>query len=131
MKRTSAAPALLFALALAGLAAPVAAQTPPPAKPFNVVGDYEFSTTVDNQTLNGVISIVKQNDALTGKIASDMGELPISGVKVEDKKVTFMAKTPEGEDVSFTLTFEDNDKFAGTWTAGGMTGALSGKRKVG
>ncbi len=128
MKRILSAPALFLFLALAGMAVPAVAQAP--AKPFNVVGDYEFATSVDGQTVSGLISIVKQDDALTGKITSDMGELPISSVKVEDKKVTFLAKTPEGEDVSFVLTFEDNDKFAGTWTAGGQTGAISGKRKV-
>ena len=129
MKRIVAAPALFLTLALIGMSAPAAAQTAP-AKPFNVIGDYDFSTSVDGQTVTGVLSFVKQNDALTGKIASEMGELPIGTVKVEEKKVTFVAKTPEGEDVAFVLTFEDNDKFSGTWSAGGQTGNITGKRKT-
>ncbi|MGH7469632.1 MAG: hypothetical protein ACRENP_16915 [Longimicrobiales bacterium] len=128
MKRAGV-PVILLA-ALAAFAQVAAGQQQPPAKPLNPVGDYEFSTSVQGQTLSGTFSIVKQNDVLSGKIMSDMGEAPITSVKVEERKLTMVVVTPDGAEVTFVLNFEDDNKFAGTWASGGESAAITGKRKV-
>ncbi|MGH7463082.1 MAG: hypothetical protein ACREMA_18905 [Longimicrobiales bacterium] len=122
--------ATMLVLAVAGLTQPGSAQQAP-AKPINPVGDFEYSATMpDGQTLSGVFNIGKQNDVLSGKIASQMGEAPITKVKVEERKLTMVIVTPEGAEVTFVLAFEDDNKFAGSWETGGQSGAVSGKRKT-
>jgi hypothetical protein len=122
---------LLAPVLLALSAAATQAQTPtPPAKALNAIGDFEYSTTVQGQQSAGVISIFKQEDALKGKIMTDMmGEIPITAVKIEGNKVALTAVLPDGE-LTINLTFEDDNKFAGNWSLGAEGGAISGKRKT-
>ena len=130
MKRTIPARTVFLFAALAAVAAPAAAQK----KPIDPVGDFEYSTTANGQTVSGVMSIVKKDNALSGKISSDMmPEFPITAVKVEDQKVTLTAVLPDGQgELTIVLNFEDANKFAGNWSsAGGDSGAISGKRKTG
>jgi hypothetical protein len=132
MKRTISAGGLFLLAALAGLAAPAAAQQK--GKPVNPVGDFEYTTTANGQTVSGLITITKKDDVLSGKISSDMmPEFPISAVKVEDRKVTMTATLPDNQgEITIVLTFEDDDKFAGNWSsADGQGGTISGKRKPG
>ena len=122
--------ATMLVLATAIMAQPGSAQQAP-AKALNPVGDFEFSTTLpDGQTLSGTFTIAKQNDVLGGKINSQMGEAPITKVKVEERKLSMVVVTPEGAEVNFVLTFEDDNKFSGSWETGGQSGAISGKRKT-
>jgi hypothetical protein len=118
---------LAAALMLAGQSAAQAQ-----SKPFDAVGDFEYTTTVNGQTVTGVISITKKDDALTGKILSDMmPEIPITGVTVENNKITIAAVVPDAEGpLTIVLTFEDDNKFSGTWSLAGDGGAMAGKRKV-
>ena len=122
--------ATMLVLATAGFAQAGSAQQAP-AKALNPVGDFEYSTTLpDGQTLSGTFTIAKQNDVLSGKITSQMGEAPITNVKVEERKLTMVVVTPEGAEVTFVLAFEDDNKFAGSWEMGGQSAAISGKRKT-
>jgi hypothetical protein len=130
MKRVVRAPVLVLFAVLAGLAQPAFAQQQPPAKPVNPIGDFEFSTTVQGQTVSGTFSIAKQNDVLSGRLTSDMGEAAITGVKVEERKLTLLIATTDGTEVTFVLNFEDDNKFSGTWSAGGDSATITGKRKV-
>ena len=130
MTRTIPTRALFLFAALAGMAAPAAAQK----KPIDPVGDFEYATTANGQAVSGILSIVKKDNALSGKITSDaLPEFPITGVKVEDQKVTLTAVLPDGQgELTIVLNFEDANKFAGNWsTANGDSGAISGKRKTG
>ena len=128
MKRATAAPVLSLFLALAGMAGSATAQA---AKPLDPVGNFEYTTTVDGQPMSGVISIMKKENALTGKIVSEvMPEIAISAVKVEARKVTLTAQIPDGPELVIVLTFEDDNKFAGNWSTGDQSGAISGKRKT-
>jgi hypothetical protein len=129
MKRTLSAPTFLLAT-LFGLVSTSAMQAQE-KKPINPIGDFEYTTTVQGQQSAGVITIFKQDDALKGKLLTDMmGEIPITSVKVEDKKVTLVTAVPDGE-VVIVLNFEDDNKFSGNWSMGGQEGgAISGKRKT-
>ncbi|MGH7463081.1 MAG: hypothetical protein ACREMA_18900 [Longimicrobiales bacterium] len=128
MKPPKAVPVLSLFVALAGMAGSVAAQAP--EKAINPVGDFEYTTTVDGQPISGVISIVRKDNALTGKILSEaMPEIPITNVTVEARKVTIKATIPDGE-LTIVLNFEDDNKFAGNWSLADQGGAISGKRKT-
>jgi hypothetical protein len=131
MKPSLAIPGRVFVLLSAlATAAPASAQAP--GKPVDPVGEFEYSTTVNNQTVSGVISIAKKDDVLGGRILSDMmPEIPITGVKAEGKTITIAAKVPDAEgDLVIVLTFEDDNKFTGTWSLAGDGGTISGKRKT-
>ncbi len=135
MKHTISAGGLFLLATWAGLVAPAAAQQKgKPVNPVNPVGDFEYTTTANGQTVSGLITITKKDDVLSGKISSDMmPEFPISAVKVEDRKVTMTATLPDNQgEITIVLTFEDDDKFAGNWSsADGQGGTISGKRKMG
>ena len=132
MKRITTKPTFLLAALFSVLSTAAQAQTPtPPAKAFDPVGDFEYSTTVDGQASVGVMSVFKQDDVLKGKIMTDMmGEIPITAVKVEGKVMTLTAVIPDGE-LTIALTFEDDhNKFNGNWSMGGeVGGSISGTRK--
>ncbi|MGH7469631.1 MAG: hypothetical protein ACRENP_16910 [Longimicrobiales bacterium] len=131
MKHSLAFPGRVLVL-LSALAIAAQASAQAPSKPVDPVGDFEYSTTVNNQTVNGVISIAKKDNVLSGKILSDMmPEIPITAVKIEGKTVTISAKVPDAEgDLVIVLTFEDDSKFSGTWSLAGDGGSISGKRKA-
>ena len=131
MKR-SIIPVLAALTAVAIGVSTAKAQTPAPPAPVDPIGTFEFTTTVQGQTVNGTINIAKDSasSALAGKILTDvMPEIPIKSVTVDGKKVIIYAEIPDGA-LTITLEFEDKDKFAGNWTLGGDGGAISGKRKT-
>jgi hypothetical protein len=111
---------------------PAATVTPPAPPPFNPMGTYDFVAAVQGQELPGTITIFRNDQgALNGRLMTQMtGELVMSTVTVDGKKVTMNGAMPDGTVLSVALTFEDNDKFAGTWSAGGDGGNFSGKRKT-
>lgn len=128
MKR-SITPILAALLAIA-IGTTATAQTPAPAPNLDPVGTFEFSTTVQGQTVNGVVTITKTDGVLGGKMMADiMPEIPLKSVTVEGKKVTLVAETPDGV-LTVVMEFEDADKFAGNWTLAGDGGSISGKRKI-
>ena len=129
MKRTIV-PITAALLAVAIGTAAGTAQTPAPAPPVDVVGTFEFTTTVQGQATAGTFVIAKTDNVLGGKILTDMmPEIPIKSITVEGKKVTIYAELPDGA-LTIVLEFEDANKFSGHWTLGGDGGAMSGKRKV-
>lgn len=122
-------PAVAALLAVA-IAASARAQTPAPTPAVDPVGVFEYTTSVQGQTVTGTITIAKTETGLGGKILSDaMPEIPIKAVTVEGKKLTIQAEIPDGA-LTITIEFEDANKFAGNWTLGGEGGAISGKRKT-
>jgi len=108
-----------------------ATPTPPAARPFDLVGTYDFTTEVQGQTVSGVMNFVKTDNVLGGKISTDMtGEFPVKSITLEGRKATVSADLPDGP-LTFVLVFQDNDRFTGNWTLGdAMSGALAGKRKM-
>jgi len=130
MKRIQAVPTLLLAL-LFSLFSTAALNAQERPKAVDPIGDFEYTTSVQGQQSAGLISIFKQDDALKGKIMTDvMGEIPITSVKVEEMKVTLVTVIPDGE-ITIVLNFEDADKFTGAWSMGGQEGGpISGKRKT-
>ena len=122
--------AAFMAIAIGTSTAAVSAQTPAPAPAIDPVGTFEFSTTVQGQTVNGSMTLTKTEGVLGGKIMADiMPEIPLKSAVLEGKKLTLTAETPDGV-LTLVLDFEDADKFAGNWTLAGDGGAITGKRKV-
>ena len=102
----------------------------PPKPAFEPAGNYEFSTTVQGQTVNGTIDIMKRDGGLGGRIMTDMtGEIPITSVVVDGMKLSVNASMPDGP-LGFTMTFSNANDFTGSWSYGGESGELKGRRKV-
>src|SRR5687767_11680833 len=115
--------------------APTVTQTrapaPPPKPAFDALGNYDFTTSVEGQTVNGTIEISKKPDgSLGGRVVTDMtGEIPVTSVTVTGMKVDINANMPDGQ-LTFVMEFKNNDEFTGNWAYSGTSGAFTGKRKA-
>jgi hypothetical protein len=128
---------LTAALALAAAAcstAPMPESTPAAtasastAVAVNPVGRYEFTTNAQGQTVTGTIEIAGTTGAYTGQITtSHTPPLPISSVLVDGRQVTVSGNASFGP-VGMTLNFTDANSFTGSWSMGGDTGELTGRR---
>jgi hypothetical protein len=125
-------PALCLAVGvvLAAGCASTPAPAPPPAAPaFDPVGAFDFATSVEGQTIAGVIRISRTDSGgLTGSVFTEVtGELPLPTVAVEGTTVRLSGNTPDGP-VQMNLQF-NGPEFSGNWTLGGMAGAMNGRRR--
>ena len=95
-----------------------------------VAGDWMVSFDTPNGAREVTIAMKVDGDALSGTIASEMGEVPFKGTtKGKTFNASFSVDTPNG---SFTigLTGEvEGDDMKGTLDFGQGTGAFTGKRK--
>ena len=116
----------------ASTAAPVpAAQVAtPPSAAFDPVGSFDFAAEFQGQSQPGVITIARGSDGQLGAIlvGGNGEQLPASAVTVEGRKVTITATIPGGPEIVMALTFETNDKFAGSLNVQGMSGTVAGTR---
>jgi hypothetical protein len=98
----------------------------PPAK-LDPVGTYEYTTSVEGQTMIGTMTISGSPGAYSGTISSDMGTIPMRNISVDGMELSFLGDLPDVT-VSFILLF-DGDSFEGEWDAGGMIGFMSGTKR--
>jgi hypothetical protein len=103
-----------------------AAAAPPPAT-LDPVGTYEYTTSVEGQTMIGTMTITGSPGAYSGTISSDMGTIPMRNISIEGMELSFLGDLPDVT-VSFILLF-DGDSFEGEWDAGGMMGLMSGTKR--
>ena len=134
MKRSVALLAVGLALTGCSQSTSGGAATPPPPAPepeipaLDAVGVYDFSTSVEGQTMTGSITITGSPGAYSGTISSGMlGTVPLRNIEVDGMDLSFLADIPEAT-VAFLLTFED-DSFEGEWDAEGMVGFISGTKR--
>lgn len=128
--------ALLLSLVLVGACASAGrtADEPAPAPAvvaFDPVGVYDFSTTVEGQAVSGVVTIRRGDQGLTGVMTTPLtGELPLSRIAVDGRRVTFSTATGEGA-ISMQMTVGEDDRITGSWSANGgaMTGTVTGRRR--
>lgn len=101
------------------------------ASAFDPVGNYEFLTTVEGQSVPGTIEIQKnEQGSLTARVSTDMtGPIPITSITIEGMKVTMTGSLPDGQ-LGFIMEFKDLNEFSGSWSYAGMGGAFNGKRKA-
>jgi len=95
------------------------------------VGNYEFATVVDGQSVAGTINISRTTEGkLVARVSTDLtGDIPISSVTVEGSRVTMTGNMPDGQ-LGFTMEFKNSNEFSGSWSYAGMSGAFDGKRKA-
>ena len=112
--------------------APSAAAAPAPAAAaFDPVGTFTFAADVDGTTRGGTLEIRRnQQGSLGGTLHSDEGSIPIDAVAVEGRTMRVSFVLPDGPQVVFLLQFE-GDNYTGSWSAEGMSGALTGARRRG
>ena len=134
MKRSLALLAVGLALTACSQSSGGGAAAPPPPAPepevqaLDPVGVYDFSTSVEGQTLTGTITFTGSAGAYTGSFTTGMtGTVPLRNVEVDGMDMTFLADTPDAT-VAFLLTFE-GDSFTGEWDAEGMVGFISGTKR--
>ena len=103
-------------------AAPVIAQD------FDPIGNYEFETMVDGQTIAGSMTIEGSEGAWAGIIVAEgQGEMLISSVELDGKLMTIYAEVPEVGELIIEVEF-DGDEFIGSWSLGFDGGDLVGRK---
>ena len=118
---------LTATLAAATLAACASGPSGPP--PFDPVGTYEFTATIDVQTITGTMTIESGEDGYTGILRSvsvPMPPAPIHSVEVVDRTVTIHADGPDGPLVIALAVTEAG--LDGTWAMGDEIGAFTATR---
>jgi len=112
-------------------AQPAAAAAPAPAPmsaALNPVGKYEFTTSLQGQTLTGTMEIAGTPGAYTGRITSSATEpIPITTVTVEGQNMTVAGETPNGT-LTIRMNMAADGTFTGGWTLAGDGATLTGKR---
>jgi hypothetical protein len=110
-----------------------AAEPPPPApepevQTLDAIGVYDFSTSVEGQTVTGTFTISGEPGAYTGSMSSSMfGTMPLRDIAVDGMDLSFLVDLPDAT-VAIFLTFEA-DSYTGEWDAEGMTGFISGSKR--
>jgi hypothetical protein len=95
-----------------------------------VAGDWAVSFNTPNGAREVTMAMKVDGDALSGTIASEMGEVPFKGsAKGDTFNASFNVDTPNG---SFTIALSGEvtgDDMKGTLDFGQGTGEFTGKRK--
>jgi hypothetical protein len=123
--------ALLATMLFAVTQAPGAlAQTPTRQATLDPVGKYDITVEIEDQTITSVITVTKhQNGRLAGTMLVHGEEIPFAQVSVENRTMTLNGPNPHGDGtVNMTITFKTNDRFEGTFSMHGSTGAVKGTR---
>jgi hypothetical protein len=132
MKTFRMLPVVLLLGACASAPQPEPAVAPPAAVKqaavVDPVGAYEFTTTVDGQTVTGTLHIEGAPGAYKGRIITTVfPEIPVVGATVESNNIVVAkASMPDGE---LTLRMVmDGMNFKGNWTLGADGGEFNGKK---
>jgi hypothetical protein len=117
--------ASLIALLPACAAAPRAEPGPRPLMP---VGRYDAHTIVNGQAVTIDLEITGTAGAYAGRLGgAGLPTLPLQTVSVEGRELLVTAATPDGP-IVLRLVFAGGDEFTGSWSFGGQTGELAGRR---
>jgi len=119
----------MMATGCAGAIDPAAAPVPAAAALFEPVGLYDFTTSVQGQTIAGVIQIRRtEAGTLTGTISTELtGSMALPRVTLEGTRITMSGDTPNGP-VTVNMQVQGQE-FSGSWQVPGMEGPLSGRRR--
>lgn len=102
--------------------------TAPAAGALNPVGRYDFTTSVQGQSVTGRIEVTGQPGAYAGQITTSITPpLPISGVTVSGQQMVITGSTPDGA-LTIRMNFTDANAFTGGWELAGDSGSITGQR---
>ena len=106
-------------------AQPAATKQATPA--LDPAGSYEFTTTVDGQSVTGTLHIEGTPGTYKGRIVTSVfPEIPVVGASVEANVVNVKASMPDGE-LNIRMVMEGAN-FKGNWTLGSDGGEFNGKK---
>jgi ABC-type Fe3+-hydroxamate transport system substrate-binding protein len=122
------------ACASAGTTAETAASTttaaPTPAASVNPVGRFEFTTSVQGQTVTGALEVAGSPGAYTGQITTSITPpIPVTGVTATGQAMVVTGSTPDGA-LTIRMNFADATAFTGGWELAGDSGSLTGRRTM-
>jgi len=124
---SSAACSTMPATEAAPAAPPAPVAAPAPAA-LNPVGKYEFTTSLQGQTLTGTMEVTGTPGAYAGRITSSATEpIAITAVTVEGQNMTVTGETPSGT-LTIRMVMAGDGTFTGGWTLAGDGATLTGKR---
>jgi hypothetical protein len=93
----------------------------------NPVGAYEFATQVNGEAITGTIEITGTPGAYGGRVVTlRYPEFTVRSASAAGQELTVVAETPTGN-VTFRMAFT-GPEFTGSWSLGGDTGAVTGRR---
>lgn len=102
-------------------------ETTTSAASLNPVGTYKFATQVNGDAVTGTIEITGTPGAYGGRVVTlHFPEFTVRSASAAGQGLTVVAETPTGN-VTFRMAFTGPD-FTGTWSLGGDSGAMTGRR---
>jgi protein-disulfide isomerase len=128
----AAALSLAFAAcASAGTTADTSTTTAPAASAsVNPVGRFDFTTSVQGQTVTGTIQVAGTSGAYTGQITTSITPpIPINTVTATGQAMVITGSTPDGT-LTIRMNFTDGTAFTGGWELAGDSGTLTGRRAM-
>lgn len=129
MRSLAVAAAAVFTIGCAAPAQQVEVQTLPAAAAFDPVGVYDFTTTVEGNSIAGVLTIRRTTE---GRLAATMstpitGDIPISNV-TQDGRNLEMRTNIEGDSMVMRMSINAEGILTGGWElSSGMSGGVSGR----
>lgn len=125
--------ALLVFLVAACASSPAPVATTAPTQPVpsttavDPVGTYEFSTSIDGQTLTGTVHIEGAPLNYRGRVVTKVfPDMAITNVSVAANVISFVASMG-GDDVLVRVVM-DGSNFQGSWQGGPDSGDISGRK---
>lgn len=101
-----------------------------PAASVNPVGRYEFTTSVQGQTVTGALEIAGSPGAYTGQITTSITPpIPVTGVTATGQAMVVTGNTPDGA-LTIRMNFADATAFTGGWELAGDSGSITGRRTM-
>jgi hypothetical protein len=130
MKRLLIAPLLVLAACAPAVSSGESSAGMSAAAPaaVNPVGTFNFTTAVNNQEVTGSVQVSGQPGAYAGTIRTSLTpDVAISGVTVNGQEMIVTANTMTYGLLTISMTFT-GDTFTGSWSMGGGSATLSGRR---
>ena len=106
------------------------ATTTTAAASVNPVGRFDFTTSVQGQSVTGAIQVAGNPGAYTGQITTSITPpIPINSVTATGQTMVITGSTPDGT-LTIRMNFTDASAFTGGWELSGDSGSITGRRAM-